>query len=60
MNQIPLDALHVEYLRKRHDVSFFRCSDDLNDFLKNGAKKSQEDLISRTYLCFWQNSTWGT
>jgi GNAT superfamily N-acetyltransferase len=50
MKQIPLDELHVEYLRERHDLSFFRCSnDDLNDFLKGDAKQSQEDLISRTY-----------
>lgn len=60
MKQISLDELHVEYLRKRHDVSLFRCSnDDLNDFLKSDAKKSQEELISRTYLCFWQDSTLG-
>ena len=50
MKQIPLDELHVEYLRERHNLSFFCCSnDDLNDFLKGDAKQSQEDLISRTY-----------
>lgn len=58
MKPIPLDELHVEYLRDRHNISFFRCSnDDLNDFLKEDAKKSQEDLISRTYLCLWQNNS---
>jgi len=60
MKQISLDDLHVEYLRDRHDISFFCCSDDdLNDFLKSDAKKSQEDLISRTYLCLGGDSILG-
>ena len=60
MKPLPLDELCVEYLRESHDVSFFDCSnEDLNDFLKSDAKKSQEDLISRTYLCLWQNSILG-
>jgi GNAT superfamily N-acetyltransferase len=39
-------------LEKHHDLSSFSSSnEDLNDFLHNDALKSQEDLISRTYLC---------
>ena len=49
MKPFPLDELRVEYLRESHNISFFSCSnDDLNDFLKSDAKKSQADLISRT------------
>ena len=60
MKPFPLDELRVEYLRDSHDISSFRCSnDDLNDFLKSDAKKSQEDLISRTYLCLWHDTILG-
>lgn len=60
MKRIPPDELRVEYLRDKQAISLFRCSnDDLNDFLKSDAKKSQEDLISRTYLCFWHDSILG-
>lgn len=60
MKPLPLDELRVEYLRESHNVSFFHCSnDDLNDFLKEDAKKSQEDLISRTFLCLWQDCILG-
>lgn len=60
MKQLPLDELCVEYLRESHAISFFSCrNEDLNDFLKSDAKKSQEDLISRTCLCLWQNSILG-
>lgn len=60
MKPLPFDELCVEYLRESHDISFFCCrNEDLNDFLKSDAKKSQEDLISRTYLCLWQNSILG-
>ena len=49
MKPLPLGELCVEYLRESHDISFFSCSnEDLNDFLKSDAKKSQGDLISRT------------
>jgi len=60
MRQIPLNGLHVEYLREGHVVLNFSCSnDDLNEFLKDDAKKSQENLISRTYLCLWQDCIMG-
>jgi GNAT superfamily N-acetyltransferase len=60
MKPFPLDELRVEYLRESHNISFFSCSnDDLNDFLKSDAKKSQADLISRTYLCLWKKSILG-
>ena len=52
MRQVSLEDLNVVYLRDSHDTSFFHCSnDDLNNFLSEDAKNSQEDLISRTYLC---------
>ena len=60
MKHISLDDLQVEYLRKSHDVSSFLCTDDdLNDFLKSDAKKSQDELISITYLCLWQTKILG-
>lgn len=34
-------------------TSFDSASDELNDFLKNDALRDQENMISRTYLCFW-------
>ena len=60
MKHISLDDLRVEYLRRSHDVSSFLCSDDdLNDFLKSDATKSQDELISITYLCLWQTRILG-
>jgi hypothetical protein len=48
MKPFPIDELRVEYLRVNHNISLFHCSnDDLNDFLKSDAKKSQEDLIMK-------------
>lgn len=46
--------LRIVPLAKGSDLSSFSSSnEDLNDFLKNDALKSQEDLISRTYICLW-------
>jgi len=56
----PPDDLVMESLKESHNLSVFHCrNDDLNDFLKNDAKKSQDDLISRTYLCLRQNNILG-
>lgn len=53
---IPSQELRIIPLEKGHNLSSFSSSnEDLNDFLHNDACKSQEDLISRTYLCIWQS-----
>ena len=53
---IPSQELCIIPLEKGHNLSSFTSSnEDLNDFLHNDACKSQEDLISRTYLCVWQS-----
>ena len=53
---IPFSELGIAPLDKGYDLSPFNSSnEDLNDFLHNDAIRSQEDLISRTYLCFWNS-----
>ena len=53
---IPSQELCIIPPGKGHNLSPFSSSnEDLNDFLHNDALKSQEDLISRTYLCIWQS-----
>ncbi|AGB48929.1 putative acetyltransferase [Methanomethylovorans hollandica DSM 15978] len=43
-------------LSKRIDISYFHCTNsDLNDFLKNDALRNQEQLINKTYVCYYQN-----
>ncbi len=52
--------LHIVPLARDNNLSSFSSSnEDLNDFLKNDALKSQEDLISRTYLCLWHDRLTG-
>ena len=55
-HKIP-DQEPVTYsLSKRNDVSSFCCENaDLNDFLKNDALINQEQLINKTYVCYYQN-----
>jgi GNAT superfamily N-acetyltransferase len=56
----PPQELRIVPLDKRCDLSSFSSSnEDLNDFLKSDAIKSQEDLISRTYLCLWHERVAG-
>jgi GNAT superfamily N-acetyltransferase len=51
---VPPQELRIVPLAKGSDISSFSSSnEDLNDFLKSDATKSQGDLISRTYLCLW-------
>ncbi|WP_321430369.1 GNAT family N-acetyltransferase [uncultured Methanolobus sp.] len=53
--KIPDSDLSIRLLSKRVDLSSFCCTnDDLNDFLKNDSLKNQDDLISKTYLCYYQ------
>jgi GNAT superfamily N-acetyltransferase len=47
--------LSISALSKRDDVLLFCCkNDDLNDFLKNDALSNQEQLISKTYVCYYR------
>lgn len=34
--------------------TFNSTNEDLNDFLRNDALKSQENLLTRTFLCFYK------
>ena len=47
------DELEIVSHTERHDVSRFESrTSDLNAFLKEDAFKNQEELISKTYLCY--------
>jgi GNAT superfamily N-acetyltransferase len=61
LNSIIPDAeLHTVLLNKYHILSSFSClSHELNDFLKNDALNDQNNLISRTSLCFWNSELVG-
>jgi GNAT superfamily N-acetyltransferase len=60
MEGISHTQLRIASLRDGNDLKYF-CSnsDELNDFLKSDALKAQNDLISRTYLCFWKGTLAG-
>lgn len=50
---IPDSELSIVSLDKSHNLFSFNCSSsELNDFLKNDALADQNDMISRTGLCF--------
>ncbi len=54
MEKIPYKDLHIESLTNRHNLNSFNCkSDDLNEFLKTDALEDQEDMVTKTYLCYW-------
>lgn len=56
MHKINAFELVTHSLSKRIDVSSFHCTnEDLNDFLKNDALWNQEQLINKTYVCYYQN-----
>ena len=60
MAQIPHGELQIFPLTQRHGLSSFNStSAELNEFLINDALKNQENIISRTYLCFWKEITVG-
>ncbi len=60
MEQIPYDKLQIGTLTKRHElISFDSNNPELNDFLKNDALEDQENMTSRTYLCFWDKNIVG-
>ncbi len=60
MEGIPHTELRIMSSREEDDLaSFGSTSDELNDFLKSDALTAQNDLISRTYLCFWRGALAG-
>jgi hypothetical protein len=57
---IPDSELWTIPPNKTHNLSSFSClSQELNDFLKNDALIDQNNMISRTRLCFWNNELVG-
>ncbi len=60
MAQIPHDELRIVPLTDRHNItSFDSKSAELNEFLKVDALKDQDNMIGKTYLCFWKEGIAG-
>jgi len=60
MAPIRWEEIHVEALNNDHDFSDFHCvSEDLDDFIKNDARREQECMLSRTYLFSYDGSVIG-
>lgn len=60
MTKKSLDGLKIVPLTKRYELhSFNSVSNELNDFLINNALTDQENLINRSYLCFWKENLAG-
>lgn len=54
------DDIRVEPLYSDHNFSEFFCaSEDLNDFIKNDARREQECMLSRTYLFSYEKDIVG-
>lgn len=57
---IPDSELSILPLDESHNLFSFNCSSsELNDFLKNDALADQNNMISRTGLCFWNRELVG-
>jgi hypothetical protein len=61
---IPHQELHIYPLTKKYTLTGFDCGEsegekDLNGFLIDDALSSQDNLITKTYLCFWNNNLVG-
>ena len=61
---IPHQELQIRPLSKKDVLNGFNCGDgegeaDLNGFLIDDAKLSQDDLITKTYLCFYNSNLVG-
>ncbi len=57
---IPDSELIMVPLDKKHNLFPFNCSSsELNDFLKNDSLSDQNNMISRTGLCFWKDELVG-
>jgi hypothetical protein len=53
MSAIDEKALRIVPLTRIDTLAnFSSANDDLNDFLENEAIRSQENLLSKTFLCF--------
>jgi hypothetical protein len=60
MFPIKWEDISVEALNSDYDFSDFYCvSEDLNDFIKNDARREQACMLSRTYLFFYEGSVIG-
>lgn len=60
MAPINWNDISVEPLNSDHDFSSFYCvDDDLNDFIKNDARREQECMLSRTYLFSYKEDVIG-
>ncbi len=60
MSAIDEKTLRVVPLTRIDTLATFRsANDDLNDFLKNEAIESQENLLSKTFLCFCRDHITG-
>jgi GNAT superfamily N-acetyltransferase len=59
-SRIPSSELTIVPLNEHHNLLLFNCSSlELNDFLKNDALADQNNLITRTSLCFWKDELTG-
>lgn len=55
MKQIPYGEFQIVPLTERHELtSFYSTNADLNDFLKSDAIRDQENMTSRSFLCYWK------
>jgi len=55
MDPISEDELNIELLSAKYSLSRFDSGNsELNDFLKNDALKEQQELLSKTHLCFYK------
>ena len=57
---ISRDEVTIFPLSAKHNRASFNCTNhDLNDFLKNDALENQEQMVSRTYVCFYEKQLVG-
>ena len=55
------DDVTVFPFSEKHNTDSFNCTNhDLNDFLKNDALENQEQMVSRTYVCCYENQLVGS
>lgn len=53
MERIPYDKLRIDSLNKRYELNSFESTNtDLNDFLKSDALRDQDNMTSKSYLCY--------
>ncbi len=60
MAKIPEEELGIEILNARYNLAPFDSgSYELNDFLKNDALNEQQELLSKTHICFYKDRVAG-